>query len=163
MSDQFLRKSSFEYKDGKTYGPDPNKAYAGDPSLKVGGWYVFANPIVEAAEQIISEKDQNLVAKNVSGSTKEELLTYIEQGIPVVMWVTLDLSPPQKDGGWYIKGTNSFHESYTNLHAVVLNGWTDGEVDVMNPLQGQVNYTEEDLFNSYQEMGRKVVIVKERN
>jgi uncharacterized protein YvpB len=114
---------SISTKNGERTGPNPHKAYAGNPRDLRGGWYVFANPIVKAAKDVITAGKLDLKAENISGSTRDEILSYIDQKIPVVVWVTLDLSPPIKRGGWYIEGTNEFHSSFTNLHAVVLNGW----------------------------------------
>ncbi|WP_217587832.1 C39 family peptidase [Lentibacillus saliphilus] len=163
MADSYLNQTEFTYQDGRRYGPDPHKAYAGNPRQEVGGWYVFAEPIVEAAHTIIEEENEMLTAINKSGATKEELLSFVKQEIPSVIWVTLDLSPPMKKGGWYMNETNDFHESYTNLHAVVLTGWEDGRVHVMNPLEGQVIYDENAFFKSYDQLGRHAVIVKKKD
>ncbi|WP_341201346.1 C39 family peptidase [Planomicrobium okeanokoites] len=160
MADDYLPKSSFTFKNGKRFGPDPHQAYAGDPRKANGGWYVFAEPIVEAAKGIIDSKSSRLIAENVSGSTKEEILSYTDRNIPVIVWVTLDLSPPVTSGGWYIEETGDFHPSYSNLHSVVLDGWEDGNVYVMDPLKGRVSYPEKMFFDSYQAMGSQAVIVR---
>ncbi|WP_233260501.1 C39 family peptidase [Paenisporosarcina sp. OV554] len=160
MADRYLPKVAFSTQDGKRFGPNPHIAFAGNPRDLNGGWYVFANPIVKAAEDVIAANKKDLYAENVSGSTREEILSYIDQNIPVVMWVTLDLSPPIKRGGWYIEGTNEFHSSFTNLHAVVLDGWEDGKVHIMNPLKGRVSHSEDVFFDSYEALGSQAVIVK---
>lgn len=63
-------------------------------------------------------------------------------------------------GGWYIEGKNEFHSSFTNLHAVVLNGWEKGKVHIMNPLEGQHTVSEDVFFDSYEAVGSHAVIVK---
>jgi len=160
MADKYLPKTPFSIRDGKRVGPNPHIAYAGNPRELKGGWYVFASPIVEAANGAIAANKMDLSPENVSGSTREELLSYIDQNIPVVVWVTLDLSPPIKRGGWYIEGKNEFHSSFTNLHAVVLNGWEKGKVHIMNPLEGQHTVSEDVFFDSYEAVGSHAVIVK---
>lgn len=160
MADDYLPKQPFQYRDGQKFGPDPHKAYAGDPRSSKGGWYVFAEPIVEAAKDILHDKSSRLITENVSGSSREELLSYTDQNIPVIVWVTLDLSPPVTSGGWYIEGTNEFHSSYSNLHSVVLDGWEDGHVYVMDPLKGRVSYPEETFFDSYESLGSQAVVVR---
>lgn len=160
MADTYLPKASFSTRDGKRVGPNPHIAYAGNPRELKGGWYVFASPIVEAANGAIAANKMNLSAENVSWSTREELLSYIDQDIPVIVWVTRDLSSPIKRGGWYMEGTNEFHPSFTNLHAVVLNGWKEGKVLIMNPLEGQQSVSEEVFFDSYEALGKQAVIVK---
>ena len=160
MSDDYLPKEAFQYKNGKKFGPDPNQAYAGNPRSSKGGWYVFAAPIVEASKGILDDKGSRLITENISGSTREEILSYTDQNIPVIVWVTLDLSPPVKSGGWYIEETDEFHSAFSNLHSVVLDGWEDGEVHVMDPLKGRVSYPEDIFFESYEALGSQAVIVK---
>lgn len=160
MADDYLPKESFHYQDGKKFGPDPQRAYAGDPRKENGGWYVFAAPIVEASKGIIDTKGSRLITENVSGSTREEILSYTDQNIPVIVWVTLDLSPPAKSGGWFIEGTDEFHSAFSNLHSVVLDGWEDGQVYVMDPLKGRISYPEEKFFESYEALGSQAVVVR---
>lgn len=160
MADDYLPKSSFKKLNGKKVGPDPHLAYAGDPRMAKGGWYVFAEPIVAASKKILDKKSSRLISENISGSSQEEILSYTDQNIPVIVWVTLDLSPPIKSGGWYIEGTEEFHPSFINLHTVVLDGWENGNVYVMDPLQGRISYPEDLFFESYKAMGSQAVIVK---
>lgn len=160
MADDYLPKEPFEFREGKRLGPDPHQAYAGDPRSADVGWYSFAGPIVEASQKIIEDKGSRLITENVSGSSREEILSFMDQNIPVIVWVTLDLSPPVISGGWYIDGTDEFHSSFTNLHAVVLDGWKDGEVIVMDPLKGLVTHPEDTFFESYEALGSQAITVK---
>ncbi|AQQ55290.1 C39 family peptidase [Planococcus lenghuensis] len=159
MADDYLPQESLDYHKNVKTGPNPYQAYAGNPRNS-DGWYVFADPIVKAANSIIAVKGKGLRAENVSESTREEILSYIDQDIPVAVWVTLDLSPPVTRGGWYIKETNEFHPSFINLHTVVLDGWEDGKVYVMDPLKGRISYPEDVFFESYKALGSQAVIIK---
>ncbi|WP_019412978.1 C39 family peptidase [Paenisporosarcina sp. TG20] len=159
ISDRYLPKVAFSTKEGKRFGANPHIAYAGNPRNLNDGWYAFATPIVNAAKDVIVRNKKNLYAENVSGSTREEILSYIDQGIPVIVWVTRDLSPPIKRGGWYTEGTNKFHSSFTNLHTVVLNGWEDGKVQFMNPLKGQQIISEDVFFDSYEALESQAIII----
>lgn len=160
MADVYLPQVAFSFQNGKRNGPNPHTAFAGNPRDLRGGWYVYANPIVRAAKDVFVSFEIDLKAENVSGSTREEILSYIDQDIPVIVWVTIDLSPPIKRGGWYIEGTNEFHESFTNLHVVVLEGWEDGKLHIMNPLKGQEIISEDVFFDSYEALGSQAVIIK---
>ncbi len=160
MADDYLPRAPLKYQEGKRIGPDPHQAYAGDPRNTNEAWYAFAGPIVEASKKIIDDKGSRLITKNVSGSSREEILSYMDQNIPVIVWVTLDLSPPITSGGWYIDGTDEFHSSFINLHTVVLDGWKDGEVTVMDPLKGLVTHPEDKFFESYEALGSQAVLVK---
>lgn len=120
MADDYLPKVPFKYQEGKRVGPDPHQTYAGNPRNVNKGQYVFAGPIVEAPKKIIDDKGSRLVTENVSGSSREEVLSYKDKNIPVIVWVTLDLSFPVTSGRWYLERTDEFHPSFTNLHTVVL-------------------------------------------
>lgn len=159
MAKSYLPKQSFRTKDNIKYGPDPNKAFGGNPANVKNGTYVFATPIVRAAEQVIAAKDASLRVTNVSGQSKEEIIQLVKQGIPVVVWVTLDLTAPRVDGGWVIEGTSTFHKMYKNLHAVVLTGYLINKVVVMDPLKGYVTYKEDQFFKSYKQLGMQAVAV----
>ena len=158
MTTSYLPKEPFKTVNGKKYGPDPNVAYAGDPSEN-RGTYSFAAPIVKAAENYIAQAEMDLLAKDISGSTIDEIELHLELGIPVITWVTLDLSKPRTNGGWTITGTNTFHPMYTNLHAVVLVGIDGDTVEVMDPLKGIVQLNKQQFFDSYKALGEQAVVV----
>jgi uncharacterized protein YvpB len=159
MADTYLPKQAFSSKDGKLYGPDPNQLYAGDPRSQKGGFYSFAAPIVKAADNYFHAKDLTGSAKDISGSTREQLIQQLNAGVPVVVWTTLDMSKPNINYGWYLTDTGEYYEALVNLHVVVLNGYEDGKVHVMNPLQGQVTYDADVFFGSYEEMGSHALVV----
>lgn len=158
MTTSYLPKEPFKTVNGVKYGPDPNVAYAGDPS-NVRGTYAFAAPIVKAAENYMAKAEMDLQAKDISGSTIDEIELHLELGIPVITWVTLDLSKPRTNGGWTITGTNIFHPMYTNLHAVVLVGSDGDKVEVMDPLKGIVQLNKQQFFDSYKALGEQAVAV----
>ena len=54
MADLFLPKMQFSFKNGKLYGPNPYKAYAGNPRSEKG-FFVYAPPIVEAAKKYLND------------------------------------------------------------------------------------------------------------
>lgn len=160
MADKYLPKQAFSWKNGKRYGPDPYKAYAGNPRSATGGWYSFAPPIVKAAENYMATQQNKMKAKNISGSSEKEILAYLNKGVPVVIWVTLDLSKPALNGQWYLSDTGKSYKAYTNLHAVVLTGYKDGIVSAMNPLKGKVTYKQSAFFKSYEELGKHALVLE---
>lgn len=160
MSEKYLPKQEFKKINGKRIGPDPHTAFAGDPANLKTGMYVFAEPIVAAAKQVAKDKQIPLHVYNVSGQSKETLLQYVKKGIPVVVWVTLDLSKPRTYGSWTIQGTDTKHNAFVNLHAVVLTGYEDGKVFVMDPLHGYLSHDEDLFFSSYKELGSQAVAIQ---
>ena len=162
MADDYLPKQAFSWKNGKRYGPDPYKAYAGNPRSASSGWYSFAPPIVKAAENYMATQTNKMKAKDISGSSEKEILSYLNKGVPVVIWVTLDLSKPSTNGHWYLSDSGKYYKAYTNLHAVVLKGYKDGIVSVMNPLKGQVTYKQDEFFKSYEELGKHALVLEKQ-
>lgn len=160
MSRDFLTKIPFTRKENKLFGADPYKAFAGDPSHS-SGFFVYAPPIVKAANSYLANVKSSLQGVDISGSSHEDIIKYLNQGIPVVMWVTLDLSPPKITYSWFLHDTGKKFDAPVNLHAVVLSGYTDSDVYVMDPLQGQITRNKGDFFRSYDALGKHAMIVKE--
>ncbi|MHA7967652.1 C39 family peptidase [Paenibacillus sp. CAU 1782] len=162
MADNYLPKEGWVRKDGKLYGPDPNKAYAGDPRMQPGGFFSFAPPIVDAAEAYIADNGGSHTVTDITGSTREEIVEKLMQGIPVVAWTTLDLSAPKIGYFWYFNDTGELYNAPINLHVVVLNGYDvdTNTLHVMNPLEGQVSYSADTFFKSYELMGSHALIVE---
>lgn len=159
MTDQYLPKQPFKYSGNKKYGPDPNIAYGGYPGSLETGTYVFAEPIVNTANNFIKDRKLKLQAQNISGSTLEEITNYVDMGIPVIAWVTLDLSKPKIRGGWYIEETGEYHQMFTNLHTMVIIGIKNDKVEVMDPLKGYVTLDKIKFFESYVSLGEQAIVV----
>ncbi|WP_369436280.1 C39 family peptidase [Lysinibacillus fusiformis] len=161
MADTYLPKQEFSIIGGQRFGPDPEHAFAGDPRDKANGMYVFAAPIVKAAQAAIIDKQADLRVTDKSGASQQEILKLVQEGVPVVMWVTLDLSAPKTKAskGWIYEGETTKRKGYVNLHAVVLTGHLGGKVVVMDPLKGYVTYNEDQFFKSYQELNAQAVAV----
>lgn len=155
----YLPKSKVYTKNGVMYGPDPNKAYAGNPKKKDGGYYVYAPPLVEAANQILAENNADFRAMDITKATKEELINYVKSGVPVLTLVTIDWKKPTTLGYWIIDGTKNKHNIYKNLHAVVMTGYENGKVTIMNPLKGIEKIDENTFFRSYEQLGSHALVV----
>lgn len=161
MADNYLPKQKIKTVDGQRFGPNPAQAFAGNPRDKAHGMYVFAPPIVKAAEAVIADKKADLRVTNKSGASQDEILQLVREGVPVVTWVTLDLSKPKTklDKGWIYEGEKVQYEAFMNLHAVVLTGHLGDKVVVMDPLKGFVTYNVDQFFKSYRELGEQAVAV----
>lgn len=159
MADHFLPKKAFHRIDGKLFGPNPYKAYAGDPRSS-SGFFAYAPPIVEAANKYFHSIGQDRHAIDISGASQDAIMELLSKGNPLVIWVTLDLSKPDLSDSWYFYDSSEYFQAPTNLHSVVLNGYSDGEIHAMDPLIGQVVYDVEAFFQSYKELGSHALMVK---
>ncbi|MEH7234569.1 C39 family peptidase [Bacillus sp. JJ1562] len=159
MADNYLQKEPFTTINNVLYGPDPHKAYAGNPR-QWSGFFSYAPPIVQAAKTYLGEVGAELEPVDLSGSSREEIMMELEEGNPVVVWVTLDLSEKKVNYSWNIHDTNTKFDAPTNLHSVVLNGYVGDTVHVMDPLQGQIIYDADAFFASYEDLGSHAMTVK---
>nr|WP_302053249.1 C39 family peptidase [Bacillus sp. FJAT-29790] len=159
MADVYLPKQPFIHKNHKRYGANPYKAYAGNPRSETGGFFSYAPPILEAANRYFAAVGESAQTIDMSGSTRAEILGQLDQGIPVVIWVTLDLEKPMLTYSWYFQETGEKFAAPVNLHAVVLNGYDENNVHVMNPLKGQMTYKKDAFFESYHALGSHAMVV----
>lgn len=162
LSDNYLPKQEFSKSDGVRYGPDPNQAYAGDPASP-NGWYCFEGPILEAANAYLSDQNTTQQAAPLSGAatTREELENYMNDGIPLAVWVTLYYAapqPPPSSFSWYLPD-GSHYMPYSNLHCVVLAGWDGDNYRIANPLAGWETVSPDTFWSSFSAMGCRAVAV----
>ena len=141
-------------------GPDPARAYPGDPATE-SGFYCFAAPLVQGANRYLREKGVSMYAVNIPGVTEEGLRQYIRGGDPVAVWVTLDLSEPYTGGfAWIIENTGQAYTPYLNLHCVVLMGWGRDTCTLMDPLQGVCTVDRQAFLASFEQLGRRALVVR---
>ena len=160
MKRNYLPRENTEIRNGVRYGPDPEIAYAGNPASATDGFYVFAEPIAIAANQVLVERNSNKEARNITGATKNEIIDYVHNGYPVLTWVTIDWQKPRTNSFWIVEETGEKHPIYRNLHAVVLTSVNDDNVTIMNTLTGYESIQTETFFNSYENLGSHAVVIK---
>lgn len=96
---QDLPKASLEERNGVLCGPDPHGTYAGDPCDPTG-FGCYAPCIVQAVQHALDRTGAADCFEVVdeTGTPVEELCRYIDAGLPVVFWTTLDFDPAPKGG-----------------------------------------------------------------
>lgn len=161
MADEYLPKAPLIVSNGKRIGPDPNESFVGNPREKTSSYYVFAPPIVEAANAYIKEHDLNRIAYDITGASIEQLQSYISKGIPVLTWITIDLQPARVNEllKWEMSNTLTEHVPYTNLHAVVLLGLDSTYAHVMNPLTGYESIPIDTFKTSFETLHSRAVVI----
>lgn len=160
LADKYLSKVPFEVINGNLYGADPSKAYAGDPRSKNQGFFSYVPPIIEAANKYLDEVSGSLTPKDLTGSSPTELLDYVREGIPVIIWTTIDQQEPNFNYSWIVTGSEEKLDVIRNSHTVVLTGFSENEVYVMDPLKGNVAYPKERFFEIYEKAGSHAMIVQ---
>ncbi|MBE0451202.1 MAG: C39 family peptidase [Clostridia bacterium] len=158
LSDEFLPMRPFYRKDGKLFGPHPDEAFSGNPR-DGSGFYVFAGPTAKAGNDYIKSVNGDHAIKDLTGSSREAIIEYVKQGVPVVIWVTLELNPPNFNYSWQLENTGVEYKALLNLHSVLINGINGDQFNVMDPLKGNVEYDVTKLFESYESIGSRALVV----
>lgn len=127
--DNYLDKEAFELRDGLLFGADPRRAFAGDPyDPEAMGCY--APVIKKALERIIGERFEVVdeTGREIDGLFE----TYIiGEGLPVVLWATIDLRPSIEGPVWKLRDTGEDFVWRSNEHCFLLVG-SDGSDYVIN-------------------------------
>src|SRR5690606_26730700 len=160
LADKSLTKVPFAAINANPYGADASKTYTGDPSTKQQGCIKHVAPIIEAANKYLDEVSGSLTPKDLTGSSPTELLDYVREGIPVIIWTTIDQQEPNFNYSWIVTGSEEKLDVIRNSHTVVLTGFSENEVYVMDPLKGNVAYPKERFFEIYEKAGSHAMIVQ---
>ena len=150
-----------EWHNGKMYACHPSKAFVGSPYS--GGYGVFSDAVVETMQEFIDQSGGDILAKNITGASKEEILEYLNHGIPVCIWITMDLKEISHKNGWYLKYGTTYTDEYFEWpggeHCVLLTGYEKDTVIVNDPLKGKTKYDCNTFFQRYKDMGSQAVIL----
>ena len=157
--DKYLTKDKVYVKWGCRYGPDPKKAYAGDPKSEKGGWGCFSPVIIKALNNYL---DDDYFAHNLTGTSIQEIVyQYVSKGIPVAVWVTRGMEEIDEVYQW-----QSYDKKETFLypvreHCMVLTGFDNNYYYFNDPYNsnGQVKYPKSQVAYCFNSMGRQAVAI----
>ncbi|HAJ96208.1 MAG TPA: hypothetical protein DCO72_00495 [Ruminococcus sp.] len=152
--------------DGETCAKHPSQAFIGHPSLS-SSFGCFAPVIVNLMNLYLPEGYE---AVDVTDKPLDELENYISQGIPVLVWATIDMSPTFESIGWYLKDdkggkTDEWYFWKSNEHCLVLTGYDDTYYYFNDPNSWTSNTRyEKDLVKlRHEEVGNYSVVVLPKN
>ena len=119
----------------------------------------FAPVIVKAANSFFADNNINAEAVDISGSTREEIYDYIEDGDPVIIWNTEDMLP-MKNEVYYIDGNEFIW--YDNEHCVVICGYdkNNNTVEIADSIAGKVTRDADTFFQRYEDMLSQAVYIR---
>lgn len=154
-------------KDGKAYGPSINEYFVGDPAgtytSSVPGYGAFSPVITKSLNDVLDKKHSKLTAKNISGSTVNELCTYVAQGKPIIVWATYKMVQPTEKNSWFIESpTGDIAFSYPRkTHVMVLVGFDRENVIIADPYDNSVQSFKKTLFaKRYNLLGNQAIVVE---
>ena len=140
-------------KDGVWYAADPFEMFAGDPRKRrtEGSYGCFAKPLLTAMNKFAEGR-----AKDISGAATEELLRYVSEGKPVVVWGASNGNTIKEGVVWQCvdKDGKPTGKTFTELereHCMVLIGYDEENVVLHDPSKGENILQTKGLFNSNRE------------
>jgi len=139
------------YKNGVMYGGNPEIEFIGDPRDEKS-FGVYDKPIADIANNYKSH------AVNVRGKKLDELLPLVKLDRPILVWVSIALTPPYTSHQWIYEPTGETIDWPWLLHAVVIVGFTENRIIVADPMPGTiVSYDRKTFEYTYDYYGRRAI------
>ena len=137
--------------------------FFGDPHEN-DGMGIYPPGLVQTAQNYIDAKNIPLSPVDLTDKNFKDFYKIIENGYPIVFWITSGLYDPYKYDG------EDFHEIYngrdypwiTNIHCIVMNGYDteNGTVTFTDPLSGTRIYDEDRVEYVYNKIGLAMTLIK---
>ncbi len=157
--DWLLKDEAFYTENGSLYGPDPRRAFVGDP-FKTTGYGCFA-PVIENAVNSGSALCRAEVIKDKSLS--ELCSLYIDNGAPVIIWVTMGMRSSGEGSRWQLSSGETFIWP-AGEHCMVLCGYDEKYFHLSDPQSGSVVIYEKKLVERrFGELGNQAVIISPKD
>lgn len=138
-------------------GADPRQVFIGDPK-GMGGYGCYANPLIDAMNQLLNEEWH---AVNISGTPLSELEEgYLKNGTPVIIWTTIHMMEPEQGNRWKLQDGTEF-QWIAGEHCLVLVGADKDYYYFNDPNHADevVGYERGTVEERYQQMGRQAIIL----
>ena len=140
---------------GVLYGGNPEVEFVGDPR-DPHGYGVYEEPIIDVANHFKS----GII--NYSGSSLDSVLELVKQGVPVQVWVSIDLKDTKVCVSWKDKKTSIKISWICDLHSVVIGGFNSHTVYVSDPYHGSIiGYNRTQFERIYNLFGKRAIYYKD--
>ena len=151
---------NFYEMDGKQYGPNPWKTFAGSPDTDRYGCY--APVIANTLNDYLLAVDGRHVAYNLTGLSADKLYKCIDAGLPVVVWVTIGMAEPSGGRTWYLIDTGESYQWILKEHCMVLIGYTQTQAVFSDPYdaRGTVSYDRSLFEQRYKQLYSQAVALQ---
>ncbi|MBE6806239.1 MAG: hypothetical protein E7526_07020 [Ruminococcaceae bacterium] len=158
FADNWIVKSrDFYYVDSVMYGPDPNEYFLGDPYIK-NSFGCYAPTIASA----INKNSDLCFANKINVDDLEQLCSFIDNGQPVIVWVTMDMREAENGKSWILPSGETFIW-VAGEHCMVLIGYDKENYWFCNPGTGAVEKYEKELCQSrYEALGSQAIVINKR-
>lgn len=137
---------------------DMNNYFIGDPET-VYGYIAGTGAIQIAANDYLEDENSDLEAYDITGASFSQLYNYIDNNIPVVIWVTIGMID-RSDVQYYYIDSDTYIEWTMDDHGAVLIGYDDTTVTIADPISGIVEYDREQFESVFASRGNMAVVVE---
>ncbi len=153
-----LGNAPYRDENGTLLGCDPRKAFPGDPRSEKG-WGCYAGVIQKALEKAAGP---GFTVKELSGVSLSSLCeTYLEEGVPVLLWITIDMEKPVKGATWLLEDSDESFTWIEPMHCALLVGYDEKNYYFNDPLSGKsVPYSKKSVETAYRGLGYQAVVLK---
>lgn len=149
LYDKFMPKSPF--KNG-----DPWTTYVGDAKGK--GYGCYTPCVVTTGNAYLVSVGSSKTVSDVSGQSFSFYESLIDNGIPVIMWGTVEMNGNSKVC-WEATINGKYVKWHNYSHCLVLIGYTDDSYIFCDPLSGVVEYTKSSVETSFEVNYKQACIV----
>lgn len=157
LIDNLLPKAAVpvQREDGVYCGPDPWKAFPGDPYSK-DGWGCFA-PVVSG---MVAKMDGYKATEYYNLTIDELCARFIDNEQPVILWATINMAPPRKTLAWQTNEERTI-QWVSPMHCLLLIGYDEKGYYFNDPTAGEHAYfTKEQVQTAYEALGRQAVVIE---
>ena len=160
-----IPRENIEFRDGKRYGPSIEEKFVGDPSggytSNNPGYGAFSPVVAKAMNNVLAKHESQKVALNITGATTADLFRNLRNGNPMVIWATYNMTTPEYKNSWYINETGEYFSYPRGTHVMVLRGYDEKNVYIMDPNGGSYKTFTRTAFESkYELLGNQAVVVR---
>ena len=133
------------------YWGDPNTGFVGDVTGKSRGYSIYHGPLFELLKTYVP------TAVDLTGEPFERLERQIADGVPVLVWTTIDYKVPDNWIVWN-SPTGPIRATF-KVHAVLLVGYDESNVYVNDPYTGKksLQIDKERFIATWDVMGRQAL------
>lgn len=135
---------------------NPFYQYVGDATNRTG-YGCYAPCVVETANKYLEEVGSSRRAHDISGSSIYEILGYIWNGVPVIIWGTLDMKYSNVIASWNFDGETV--NWYSLSHCLVITGVLEDGFIVCDPMVGRIKYTIDEVRAAYEQIYSQAVVI----
>lgn len=158
--DDYLPKgpSPFKDKTGTFFtASDPYERFMGDPRTNKG-WGCYS-PVIKGSLNRIINSSRNRVV-DLGGSSMSSLCKYIDDGVPVIMWATVNMSPVSKTRELYLTYDDRSITWKSPNHCLLLVGYDSGHYYFNDSLQSKnFAYSKASVEKAYRANGSQALAI----